>query len=223
VAVGRISLPDGVVIRGPVEGLERARVLGPCVLGEPAVGDLAGSPLVLHEGVTIRAYAVLYGGTTIGPRTSVGHGALVREGNVVGEASSIGSGVHVEPGNVIGDRSRIHSGSFLSNTTIGDDVFCGPRVTFTDDPHPPCPRYLDCVRGATVGDGASLGAGAVLLPGVEIGAGSLVAAGSVVTRAVAAGSVVAGNPAREVGRRDALACGAGHFDGAYAWTRIAVR
>jgi hypothetical protein len=39
----------------------------------------------------------------------------------------------------------------------------------------------------------------------------------VVTRSVAAGDVVSGNPARRVGRRDELACFAGHFERAYAW------
>jgi hypothetical protein len=36
---------------------------------------------------------------------------------------------------------RIHSGCFLELVTIEDDVFVGPRVVFTDDPHPMgCPR-----------------------------------------------------------------------------------
>jgi acetyltransferase-like isoleucine patch superfamily enzyme len=210
---------EGVVLLGPVEGLEEARILGPCVLGHPASG--AEEPLVLGAGVVIRAYAVLYQGSRIGARSHIGHGALVRERNDIGEDCSIGSGAHLEPGNTVGDRTRIHSGCFLSSVTLGRDIFCGPRVTFTDDPHPPCPRYLDCVRGAVVHDGASIGAGVTLLPGVVVGAGSLIGAGSVVTRSVEPGSVVAGNPARLMGRRDEMACFAGHFDRAYAWTALA--
>jgi acetyltransferase-like isoleucine patch superfamily enzyme len=208
--------PDGVSVLGPVVGLDRAIVLGPCVLGHP-LADGDEKPLVLGEGVVIRAYAVLYQGSTLEPGVQVGHGALLREGNTVGERASIGSGVHVEPGNVIGARSRIQSGGFLSSTTIGADVFCGPNVVFTDDPHPPCPRYLDCVGGATVGDGAAIGANVTVLPGVEIGAGALVGAGAVVTRAVMPGDVVAGSPARVLGRRDELGCQAGHFERAYGW------
>jgi acetyltransferase-like isoleucine patch superfamily enzyme len=98
-----------------------------------------------------------------------------------------------------------------------DDVFCGPHVVFTDDPHPPCPRYLDCVGGARVEEGASIGAGAVILPGVTIGARSLVGAGAVVTRDIPPNAVVAGNPARIVGQRDELACGVGIFARAYEW------
>ncbi|MDZ7675018.1 MAG: acyltransferase [Acidimicrobiales bacterium] len=202
-------------IVGPVTGLDRATVLGPCVLGLSGATDLG--PLVLGEGVVIRAYAVLYAGSTLRDGVQVGHGALIREGNVVGARSSVGSGVHLEPGNDVGADTRIHGGSFLSTTTLGDGVFVGPRVTFTDDPHPPCPRYLDCVGGAVVEDGASIGGNATVLPGVTIGARSLVGAGSVVTRDVEPDRVVVGSPATDRGRRDELDCPAGHFSHAYAW------
>ncbi|HSH60317.1 MAG TPA: hypothetical protein VK988_11900, partial [Acidimicrobiales bacterium] len=46
---------------------------------------------------------------------------------------------------------------------------------------------------------------------------ALVGAGSVVTRSVAPGDVVVGNPARVVGRRDEMECFAGHFERAYEW------
>jgi maltose O-acetyltransferase len=47
-----------------------------------------------------------------------------------------------------------------------------------------------------------VGARAIVLPGVTIGDDAIVAAGSVVTRDVAAGTVVAGNPARALMRTD---------------------
>lgn len=201
---------NDVEILGPVVGLEEARILGPCVLGHPTANPDEG-PLVLGPGVVVRAYAVLYLGSALGSGVHVGHGALVREGNVVGSRSSIGSGVHLEPGNCVGDRTRIHSGAFLATASVGDEVFIGPRVVFTDDAHPPCPRYEECKRGVRIEDGASLGAGAILLPGVVVGAGALVGAGAVVTRSVAPGDVVVGNPARPLGRRHELEHEAGHL------------
>ena len=206
----------GVEVLGPVEGLDGAEILGPCVLGHPARGA-GDAPLILEPGVIIRAFAVLYQGSTIGAGASVGHGALVREGNVVGAGSSIGSGVHLEPGNRIGARTRIHSGCFLSTSVLGDDVFLGPNVVTADDPHPPCPRYLDCRGGAVIHDGASVGANVTLLPGVTLGERCLVAAGAVVTTHVEAGMVVAGVPARVTGRRAELPCPIGHFTHAYEW------
>ena len=210
------SAVNGIEVLGPVVGLEHARILGPCILAHPTANDDA-EPLVLGTGVIIRAYAVLYQGSTLGAGTHVGHAAVVREANVVGERSSIGSGVHLEPRNRIGSRSRLHSGCFLSSAAVGDDVFIGPHVVFTDDPHPRRPRYLDCVRGARIEDGASIGAAATLLPGIVVGARAVVGAGAVVTRSVEPGHVVAGNPARVIGHRDEMACFAGHFERAYAW------
>ncbi len=199
---------NGVEILGPVVGLEEARILGPCVLGHPTA-DPDEAPLVLEPGVVVRAYAVLYLGSTLAAGVHVGHGALVREGNVVGASSSIGSGAHLEPGNRIGSQTRIHSGAFLASAFLGDDVFIGPRVVFTDDSHPPCRSYDQCKRGVHVEDAAAVGAAATLLPGVIVGTGALVGAGAVVTRSVAAGEVVAGNPARPMGRRTDLECSAG--------------
>ena len=52
-----------------------------------------------------------------------------------------------------------------------------------------------------VGRGAFVGARSLVLPGVELGEGCVVGAGAVVTRDVTAHTIVAGNPARPIGRR----------------------
>ncbi len=48
----------------------------------------------------------------------------------------------------------------------------------------------------TIGANVWIGGGAIILPGVTIGDDAIVGAGSVVTRDVAAGATVVGNPAR---------------------------
>jgi acetyltransferase-like isoleucine patch superfamily enzyme len=48
--------------------------------------------------------------------------------------------------------------------------------------------------------GVSIGANATILPGIEIGAGAMVGAGAVVTKSVAAGLTVVGNPAKEINK-----------------------
>lgn len=172
---------------------------------------------VIGPGAVIRSHTVVYAGTTIGARFSTGHGALVREGNVLGDDVSVGTNAALEYGNRVGSRVRIHTGCFLENCVIEDDVFLGPHVVFTDDPHPACPRYRDCVGGGTVRRHASIGANATILPGVEIGEGSLIGAGSVVAANIPGGVVAAGNPARVVKEVEQLVCWPGFFERPYVW------
>ena len=188
------------------------------IVGEPPRGKQPGElKTVIGAGGVIRSGTVIYAGTVIGDRFQSGHGALVREDNVIGDDCSVGTHAVLEAGNRIGDGTRIHSGCFLEHTKIGSRVFLAPNVVFTDDPHPMCPRYLDCVLGATVEDDVSIGANATILPGIRIGAGSLIGAGSVVTKNVDPQSVVAGNPAVRVKDVDQLVCFKGYFERPYVW------
>jgi acetyltransferase-like isoleucine patch superfamily enzyme len=188
----------------------------PCVLGQlPRSGDPA--PTIVGAGSVVRSFAVIYAGAILGSRVEVGHSALIREDNHVGNDSSIGSHSILEGRCRIGNRVRVHSMCFLSSALVCDDVFVGPGAVFTDDPHPPCPSFIECNQRVTVEDGAKIGARALLLPGVTIGAGALVGAGAVVTRDVPPGVVVVGNPAAIVNRVDELECFAGIYSRAYEW------
>jgi len=103
----------------------------------------------------------------------------------------IGNGV------TIGDRCRIQAFAFIPDgVDIGNDVFIGPRVTFTNDKHPPSARMA--WLGTRVEDGASIGAGCVILPGITIGKLAQIGAGSVVTKDVPALATAYGNPAAVV-------------------------
>ena len=188
------------------------------IVGEPPRGAQPGDlKTVIGRGGVIRSGTVIYAGVTIGDRFNSGHGALVREDNVIGDDCSVGTNAVLEAGNRIGDGSRVHSGCFLEHTHIGKRVFLAPHVVFTDDPHPVCPRYLECVLGATVEDDVSIGANSTILPGIKIKAGSLIGAGSVVTKDVEAGTVVAGSPAVRIKSVSELVCFKGFYERPYIW------
>ncbi len=188
------------------------------IVGEPPRGARLGE-LTTRIGASgfIRSGTVIYAGAVIGDRFNSGHGALIREDNTIGDDCSVGTHAVLEMGNRVGNGTRIHSGCFLEHTTLGARVFLGPNVVFTDDPHPMCPRYLDCVLGATVEDDVSIGANVTILPGLKIGAGSLIGAGSVVTKNVEPGVVVAGNPAVRIKDVAELVCFKGYFERPYVW------
>jgi acetyltransferase-like isoleucine patch superfamily enzyme len=187
-------------------------------VGVPPRGAAPGElPTRIGPGGHIRSGTVIYAGVTMGARVNTGHGALIRERNVIGDNCSIGTHAVLEPGNRIGDDTRVHSHCFLENVTLGSRVFLGPGVVFTDDPHPACPRYLECVLGATVADDVSIGGNATILPGVRIERGALVGAGSVVTRDVPEGMVVAGSPAAVRKEVSQLVCHTGLFERPYIW------
>jgi len=188
------------------------------ILGFPPRGKQPGElPLIIGPASVIRPYTTIYAGTQIGARFQSGQGTSIREDNVIGDDCSVGTHAVLEYGNRLGNKVRVHSGCFLEGVTLGNNIFLGPNVVFTDDPHPPCPKYTECKGGAILEDFVKVGANATILPGVRIGRGSLVGAGSVVAMDVPAGVVVAGSPARIVKRVAELKCWPGHFDHPYSW------
>ncbi len=210
---------EGVRVAPNVSVGPESDLQSPCIIGKPPRGAQEGElPLTIGEHATIRPFTTLYAGSTIGDRLQTGQGASIREDNVLGDDVSVGTNTVLEFGNRIGDRVRIHSGCFLEMVTIEDDVFVGPNVVFTDDPHPMnCPRYQECKGGPVVRRMARIGANSTILPGVEIGENALVGAGSVVVHDVPPGAVVAGNPAQVIKQVDDLECAPGFFDKPYLW------
>ncbi|MEM1235887.1 MAG: sugar O-acetyltransferase [Pseudomonadota bacterium] len=84
--------------------------------------------------------------------------------------------------------------------TIGDRTAIGPmtQILAADHPRDPGSRatFLELGKPITIGADVWIGGGALLLPGVTVGDGAIIGAGAVVTRDVAPGQTVAGNPAR---------------------------
>ena len=106
----------------------------------------------------------------------------------------------------LGARAFVNANSvFLdcAEISIGDNFQAGPGVQLLTPEHPldaVARRGEETARPIVIGDDVWIGGGAIILGGVTIGDGAIVGAGSVVTKDVAAGAVVAGNPARPLRR-----------------------
>lgn len=202
-----VSLGEGVSIHPP------------CIIGFPPRGKADGElPTLIGDGTIIRPFTTIYAGSSFGRNLQTGQGASIRENNIIGDDVSIGTNAVLEFGNRIGDGTRIHSSCFLEDVKVGKEVFIGPNVVFTDDPHPmKCPHYLECAGGATVEDYVKIGANCTILPAVRIGQHALIGAGTVVVRDVRERAVIVGNPGRETGTIDTLTCPPGFFERPYAW------
>jgi UDP-2-acetamido-3-amino-2,3-dideoxy-glucuronate N-acetyltransferase len=143
---------------------------------------------------------------SLGPDVRIPQPDLVNLfGCSIGAESLIGPFVEIQAGAIVGERCKISSHTFVcSGVTIGAGVFVGHGVMFTNDRVPRATTEVGDLQGpddwemelTVVGDGASIGSGSVILPGITIGAKAVIGAGAVVTRDVAAGTTVVGNPAR---------------------------
>lgn len=87
---------------------------------------------------------------------------------------------------------------------IGDMTQIGPaaQILTADHPRDGATRAegVEFGRPVSIGRNVWIGGGALILPGVTIGDDAVIGAGAVVTRDVAAGTTVGGNPARPLVR-----------------------
>jgi acetyltransferase-like isoleucine patch superfamily enzyme len=83
--------------------------------------------------------------------------------------------------------------------TIGDRVLIGDLAAISDtDFHSVTGNGEPRISPVVIEDDVWIARGVIVLPGVTIGRGAVVGAGAVVSRDVPGGSVVVGNPAREI-------------------------
>ncbi len=190
-----------------------------CILGEPPRGRKLGEvPLSIGSNARVRSHTVIYAGNRIGNDFQTGHSVVIRENNQIGDKVSIGTLAALEHENRIGNNVRIHTAAIIGEyVTLEDNTWIGPRTIFLNDPHPPCPRYRECVGAPIVKKNAKIGANSTILPGVTIGKGAMVGSGSVVTKDVPEGTVVLGNPARIVKKVSELKCFKGFYERPYEW------
>ena len=77
---------------------------------------------------------------------------------------TIGFAVYVDTEVVVGDGCKIQNHANLyRGVRLGDDVFVGPAVAFTNDLHPRADAEAWTVVPTEVGDGASIGANATIV------------------------------------------------------------
>lgn len=143
-----------------------------------------------------------------GERGSIGAklGELIGARNAIIEAPfHCAYGINIE----LGDAVYLNAGCTIldcARVTIGDQSQLGPNVQIYcaehhQDPVKRCVEGLEIAYPVDIGKRVWIGGGAIILGGVSIGEGAVIGAGSVVTRNVAAGQVVVGNPARPMDRR----------------------
>lgn len=138
----------------------------------------------------------------VGKGTRIWQFVVVLPGAQIGADCNICSHCLIEGDVIVGDRVTVKSGVQLWNgMRVGDDVFIGPNVTFTNDRYPKSGNKAFEMQSTVIEAGASIGGGATILPGVRVGAGALVGAGAVVTLDVPPGVTVVGCPARPVPHR----------------------
>ena len=163
-----------------------------------------GDPEIQHDQALAKAWMVRYN-AALGDSAQARRALLREQFRHVGEGAVIRPPFHCD----YGYNFSLGEGVFLNfncvildvvEVTIGDGTQIAPGVQIltADHPRDPAVRQTGVEYGKPVRIGRNvwIGAGAILLPGVTIGDDALIGAGSIVTRDVAAGVTVIGNPAR---------------------------
>lgn len=163
-----------------------------------------GDAQLQAEQAAAKAWMVRYNAALAEP-PAVRRSLLREQLGAVGDGSVVRPPFHCDYGSNI----RLGQGVFLNyncvildvaEVSIGDGTQIGPAVQIYAADHPRDARAraagLESGLPVRIGRNVWIGGGAIVLPGVSIGDDAVVGAGSVVTRDVAAGTTVAGNPAR---------------------------
>jgi len=115
---------------------------------------------------------------------------------------------------IVGDRAILDARAGIK---LGRNVNISSTVTIWTGQHDYQSPTFDYVAApVSVGDNAWLSFRSIILPGVKIGEGAVVAAGAVVTKDVEPYTIVAGVPAKAIGKRTKdLRYDLGYGDGSY--------
>ena len=162
-------------IQAYLQAMETVVIQGDCFIApEAKIFAERGRPIVIQAGSFIGAEAVLHGPIHIGKNVGINHHVTMDAG---------------KKGIVIGNHCRIaahcHLYAFNHGHAAGRLIAEQPVTS----------------KGIILEDDVWLGAHVGVVDGVTIGAGAVVGMQSVVTKSIAAGAKVAGNPAIEIGKR----------------------
>ena len=200
VATGLTPITDGH------EGLRVLRVLDRCQQSlnmgggyvRPGISELG---LEQQGAYSVHPTSVVDAGCQIGQGTKIWHFSHILSGSKVGANCNLGQNVVVGPKAVIGDGCKIQNNvSVYQGVHLGNHVFCGPSMVFTNvlNPRSHVSRKHE-YRDTVVGDGASFGANCTVVCGHNIGKYAFIGAGAVVVKDVPDYALMVGNPAVQKG------------------------
>ncbi len=169
-------------------------------------GDLylPGDPELVSERAGSQALQQRYNATTVSD-TAARSDILSAWFGQVGAGSSLRAPIYADYGyNIfLGANCFCNYGCVLLDVCpirIGDMTQIGPYVQILTADHPRDAKTRDAGlefgQPIEIGRNVWIGGGAILLPGVTVGDDAVIGAGAVVTKPVAAGMTVVGNPAR---------------------------
>lgn len=119
-----------------------------------------------------------------------------------GAFHSIGENVYIMPGATLREASNPKYIRIGNNVRIAESLFlCNDGSVHVMNRLYGC--KVDRVGKIDIRDNVFIGHNAILLPNVTVGPNAIVAAGAVVTRDVAEDTIVAGSPAKPIGRMSA--------------------
>lgn len=209
-----VTIGPFTIVHDDVEIGDDTVIESHCVIGIQT--DLApGLPLVFGAGSLVRSHSVFYAGSRFGPGLRTGHRVNVREKVTAGPGLQIGTNSDFQGDTEFGKHVRTSNNVVISKfSKVGDFVWIFNLTLLANDPHPPSDGNT---AGPTIEEYAVIASMCCILPGVRIGAGSLVGAHSLVTRDVAPGDLVAGVPAKRMGKASDVKMADGSGLPAYPW------
>ncbi len=138
--------------------------------------------------------------SNIGEDTKIWHWSHISEGVKIGKNCILGQNVFVGKNVKIGDNCKIQNNvSIFEGVELGDKVFCGPSVVFTNVINPRSEfDKKNQFKKTIIKNGVSIGANSTIVCGNEIGEYAMIGASSLVTKDIQPYSLSYGSPAKHL-------------------------